>query len=211
MNLYLIRHAESIANTQGVYQGQTYDTGLSPLGKKQAAALKERLKDEQIDALYSSPSLRCVETARPLSKYQGLEIITNKNLLEISHGDWEGKTRKEIEKLFPGQLRIWKEKPNEIQMPNGENIHEVKKRVESFLEGLRKIYEQKNVLACAHDAILRIILAPILNLDYDKIWGIQLDSAAITRVAWSSPKTVISLNDSKHLKDLLADTSKHAL
>ena len=37
--IYLVRHAESLANAQGIYQGQTYDTPLSNLGKKQAAAL----------------------------------------------------------------------------------------------------------------------------------------------------------------------------
>lgn len=211
MKLYLIRHAESIANMQGIYQGQTYNTGLSPLGKKQAEALKDQLRQKNIEAIYSSPSRRCLETVKPLSITRGLKIYQDKNLLEINHGDWEGKTKEYIKKLFPRQLKCWKVKPTEVQMPNGENIFEVKKRIEKILDELKENYREKTLLVCTHDAVIRTFLAPLLNLPLDDIFKINLATAAITTAVWTSPWSIVELNDKGHLKGALADISRHAL
>lgn len=54
--IFFIRHAESIANTQGIYQGQTYDTPLSPLGVRQARLLAQRLARENLSFVIASPS-----------------------------------------------------------------------------------------------------------------------------------------------------------
>lgn len=210
MKLYLIRHAESIANTKGIYQGQTHDTDLSPLGKRQAEALKRRLKDKKIEALYSSPALRCLQTIRSLSEIKGLEITTHKNLLEINHGDWEGKTKEEIEKLYPRQLKIWRETPSRIQMPTGENLLEVKKRVEKSLKDIKQKNPDKSVLICSHDAVLRTILAPLLRFPLDNIWEIPLEGAAVTEISLIEERIIV-LNDTEHLRGLRSDITRHAL
>jgi len=62
-SIIVVRHAESVANTEGIYQGQTYDTDLSELGKKQTKALANRLNDLELRKIITSPLKRTYKTA----------------------------------------------------------------------------------------------------------------------------------------------------
>lgn len=92
MKLIIVRHAESKANVKGIRQGQKIDTPLSKLGKEQAKKVAERLKNEKIDAIYSSDLKRAKETAEEIAKHHKLKVRLNKKLRERDHHnkeDWE--------------------------------------------------------------------------------------------------------------------------
>jgi broad specificity phosphatase PhoE len=82
MRLILIRHGESKANAKGIRQGQDLDSPLSRNGKRQAKKLAKRLKDEKIDAIYSSDLKRAKQTAKFIAKSHRLKIIFDKRLRE---------------------------------------------------------------------------------------------------------------------------------
>jgi broad specificity phosphatase PhoE len=67
MRLILVRHAQTEGNVKRVLEGP--EGKLSTLGARQAAAVAKRLKDEDPDAIYSSPYLRTRETAQAIAKY----------------------------------------------------------------------------------------------------------------------------------------------
>lgn len=79
--IYLIRHAESIANTQGKYQGQTYDTPLSPLGEMQSQALRNRFVGTRFDQVFSSPLKRTTQTAMAISQ----NVTFASEIVETNH------------------------------------------------------------------------------------------------------------------------------
>src|SRR3989344_1356654 len=54
-NIVVVSHAESIGNSEGIFQGQTFDSDLSELGKKQAKALAKRLKIFGARKIITSP------------------------------------------------------------------------------------------------------------------------------------------------------------
>jgi probable phosphoglycerate mutase len=60
----LVRHGETDWNRQHRIQGGSSDTPLNPEGKKQARELALRLSASSIEAIYSSPLKRALETAR---------------------------------------------------------------------------------------------------------------------------------------------------
>ncbi len=68
MKLILTRHGETIENKEGSLQGHLPGR-LSETGKEQARKLALRLKDEKIDAIYSSDLVRTVDTAREIAKH----------------------------------------------------------------------------------------------------------------------------------------------
>lgn len=74
MLLYIIRHGEP-----GV------DGALTELGLKQAEAVGERLCKSKIDKIYSSPFLRARQTAKPLCRMLGKEMIIEEWAHEIGH------------------------------------------------------------------------------------------------------------------------------
>jgi broad specificity phosphatase PhoE len=82
MLAYAIRHAESLANAD---QDDSLDAGLSSLGRRQVQALAERYASTRITAIYSSPFLRCLETAGPIARALNLSVRLRPELCEYHH------------------------------------------------------------------------------------------------------------------------------
>lgn len=62
------------AGDRARWQGKQDERPLTPVGRRQAAALADALAHEPIDTLYSSPALRCRQTIEPLEERLGLPI-----------------------------------------------------------------------------------------------------------------------------------------
>lgn len=67
LQLYLIRHAESLGNIEMHGDSDRVNPPLSPHGEEQARALGERFAENKPDVLYSSPLLRARQTAQALN------------------------------------------------------------------------------------------------------------------------------------------------
>ncbi|HEX7526613.1 MAG TPA: histidine phosphatase family protein [Gaiellaceae bacterium] len=87
--LLLIRHGETDWNAEGRLQGHT-DRPLNDHGRRQAAALAERLAGEAVAAVYSSDLARARETAEILAERLGLPVVDDPDLRERNWGNWEG-------------------------------------------------------------------------------------------------------------------------
>ncbi|QQS38744.1 histidine phosphatase family protein [Candidatus Woesebacteria bacterium] len=210
--ILVARHAESIANTKGIYQGQTYNTGLSPLGKKQAKALAESLTRD-IDQIISSPLKRTMETARIVSQKIGVEVVYEHAIIETNHGEWEGKNIKWIKNNYPEVFDLWQNMPSKAVFPFGEKFVETAGRVRNYIMG--KTW-QGNSLLITHDNIVRVMVCMAEKRPIDDLWKFKLDPAAVTEfdivgVNGSKELKLVKLNDTEHLTKLRSDLSSHAL
>ena len=79
VTLELVPHAEAV--DPGGWLRSHDDRPLSPRGWDQASRLAEELGSD-VDAIYSSPALRCVQTVEPLSKASGRAIAVHEGLRE---------------------------------------------------------------------------------------------------------------------------------
>lgn len=79
--LFVVRHGETKANEDGIEAGPL-DYPLARKGLKDAAFIAKALSKVKIDAVYSSPILRAVETAKILAKPHGLKVKTLEELVE---------------------------------------------------------------------------------------------------------------------------------
>lgn len=95
LRIHLIRHGETDANVFGQYIGSKTDMPISPEGFKKLQNLVANIPYPEIDCLYSSPMLRCRQTAAVL--YPDMGLVTVDNLKEYDFGDFEGKTAAELE------------------------------------------------------------------------------------------------------------------
>src|SRR5919197_4355319 len=107
MKLYFVRHGESEANLQHVISNRASPFGLTELGRKQAYALAENLKDIPISAIYSSPVLRARETADILSQSFHLPYQVTEALREYDCGILEEKSDEESWKLHREIAEEW--------------------------------------------------------------------------------------------------------
>ncbi len=204
--LHLIRHGESEANRAGVYQGQSYDTPLTKKGVKQAVAVAKILPGVKADVVYTSPLRRTYETALEIQKTTRLKLKTNDNLLEISHGKWEGKKPEEFDKREKARLEKWRRNPVGIQMPEGENIDDVVKRCCFFVDELKS----GRYIVVAHDLVIRVIASMALRHDFKYLWKYHLDNCGVTTVSFD-PYRLVSLNQNFHLNGVRSLLNRQAL
>src|SRR5262249_10130075 len=118
--LYLVRHGATPLTAEDRFSGSE-NVHLSEEGHHQVKQLAQRLAEEQIDMVYGSPLDRTVETATILAKPHKLKLITRDGLREISHGHWEGLTRKEVEERFPEEYAAWESDPFTFAPAGGES------------------------------------------------------------------------------------------
>ena len=203
--IYFIRHAESVANTQGVYQGQTYDTPLSPLGLKQARALAGRLSGIKFDKVYTSPLLRCCQTAGAFtSSWQA-----DPALLETNHGAWKGRSKTDIATVWPDLYRQWLTQPSQVQFPGGEHFRQTLDRAASWLKSVSA--SGRTLAAVTHVNIIQALLTRLFNRPLDAIWDFPLQPTSLTLIETHSPAQVIYWGDANHLLRLQSDLNHHAL
>jgi probable phosphoglycerate mutase len=72
--IYLVRHGATQLTQEDRFAGSS-DVNLSAEGQRQVASLAERLKNDKLDAIYTSPLGRTLETARILGSPHGLQPI----------------------------------------------------------------------------------------------------------------------------------------
>src|SRR5436853_751957 len=104
--VFIVRHGATVLSTEDRFAGET-DVALSDEGREQTRRLAARLSHERITAIFASPLGRTIETAQILAAPHKLEVQPRDGLREISHGRWEGMTRREVEQKFPEEAMEW--------------------------------------------------------------------------------------------------------
>jgi probable phosphoglycerate mutase len=162
--LYLVRHGATQLTAEDRFSGAV-GVDLSDEGRWQAARLGERLKSEKPAALYCSPLSRTVDTARAVAGPCGLQIETRDGLKEISHGRWEGLTRKEVEEQYPDEYSAWNEDPFTFAPQGGESGVGVLARALPVIREIVKKHEGERVVVVSHKATIRLLLSSLLGFD----------------------------------------------
>lgn len=126
--IILVRHGETDWNLERRIQGGSSNPPLNERGREQAESLARRLEREKIQAVYSSPLKRGLDTARTIARCHKLEVATEPSLREIEAGDLEGATLAELGRHF-SELLI-QNAGGEIfpRVPGGESLPEVQQR-----------------------------------------------------------------------------------
>ncbi|MEN9767297.1 MAG: hypothetical protein RLZZ32_1257 [Cyanobacteriota bacterium] len=214
--LLLVRHGETDWNRQGRFQGQI-DIPLNENGLAQAAAAGDFLRRVRFDRAYTSSMARPRQTAEGILKHHpGVPLTSVRHLVEIGHGEWEGCLEEEISASWADLLADWKRAPETVQMPEGENIHEVWER---SLVGWNTIAASldasETALVVAHDAVNKTILCALLGLTPADIWAVKQGNGGVTVIDYphgtDQPPVVVCLNQTAHLGGVLDRTAAGAL
>ncbi len=158
MTIYLITHTETYYNRRRIFCGQR-DSRLTPLGHRQAEAIGRKLKNEKIDAVFTSPLGRCLETLKHIKKYHpDIKVIKDPRLIERDYGRLTGKSKVKYRQQHPKLYQIY-HRSYETAPPGGESMIKVSKRVLSFLkDALRYLKKKKaDALIIGHNNSVRPI------------------------------------------------------
>ena len=162
--LYLVRHGATQLTAEDRFSG-AIGVDLSEEGRAQAARLGERLRHDQMTAVYASPLSRTVETARIIAEACGLEIQLREGLREVSHGHWEGLTRREVETRYADEYAAWEEDPFTFAPEGGESGVAVLARALPVVREVVTTHPAGRVLVVSHKGTLRLILSSLIGLD----------------------------------------------
>lgn len=213
VRIILIRHGETQWNIEGRYQGQE-DTHLSERGLKQGHLVAAGLKDVPLDVAISSPLERSFMTCSFCAAFHHLPVLKDKRLLEINHGDWEGRLAGEIQAQYPEEFHAWHTQPEKVTMPGkgGESLEDVRRRVRAAFDDYAKTYEGKTVLVAAHDAVNKAIICDILGLDMSHFWQIKQDNTCINVLEYQAGIwRLVLLNSTAHMGYLFSGIEQKGL
>lgn len=164
--VYLVRHAKSVGNTERIFQGRS-NLGLSSEGIAQLPQLAERFRKIPLDAIYSSPLQRAMQTAEAVNHYHHLPVQTEEGLCEIFAGEWEMKHFSDLPVLFPDQWRLWCEDEAHFCAPNGESIVQVHHRLSSTIDCIAAKTTEKSLQWFPTDAHYAAIYA----MHWEFLWS----------------------------------------
>ena len=190
MELVLVRHAEVSDEARGRCYGR-FDVPLSEVGRAQCEALAARLSTENVASVLSSPSMRARDTAEAIAQSHGLDVFVLEELSEVDFGAFEGLTYDEIAAAWPDVYAEWMARPAVVTFPGGETFADVKKRVAEAVLRLRADHDERLVVAVTHGGVVRAVLAEALDLPDDRVFGVAIEPASMTRVEWQDGITIV--------------------
>jgi len=193
VELILVRHALPVRreNSDG-----PADPELSTDGHSQAELFARYMSEEHIDALYSSPLKRAIQTANPLAALKNLETVIEDGVAEF---DQHSNEYIPVEELKATNDPRWQEIVNG-NWNSPEDSAEFTQRVIDSLEKIVSLHRGGRVVVTCHGGVINEYLAYVLKLDSQQFFYPNYTS--IHRIAASSNghRSILSINETSHLR-----------
>ncbi len=208
--LLLIRHGQTLHNTQGLVSGRS-DVPITEIGHQQAKLMAERVKAEYaVDVLYASPLQRAMQTAEYLAQACNLPVVPNQDLIEYGFGDLSDTKAALLRDTIPAlheQIVTWFESnfsdhPIRPHIPGSEPIEELKNRIQAFTDMILKKHPGKLVAAVSHGGFIKSFLYYYTGGDFSRYVPFWVDNVSLSIVDFYRGNPVIRLfNDNSHIHE----------
>ena len=175
--LILVRHGPT-ADTGKRLTGRLPGVALTPAGHRAAAALARSLGEVPLVAVYTSPALRCRETAALLAEPHGLRPRVYPRLADTDYGSWSGRSLAVVRRTT--LWRLVEATPSRVRFPDGEALTEVQARAIAACEALTARHPDATLAVVTHADIIGTALAHYLGMPLDLYRRLTLDPAAAT-------------------------------
>jgi probable phosphoglycerate mutase len=197
----LVRHGQNDWVDKKRLAGWTPGVHLNDEGKRQVELLAERLNSLPVKAIYSSPLVRCTETADIIARQRGLEVQINESIGEVRYGSWEGKKLKKLTK----KKRKWsaiQHSPSRFQFPGGESFMAVQARAVSAIEDLYQKHTKEVVLVVSHADVIKLLISYYSGTHIDLFQRFVISPASMSVLAFgkSGSVKILRVNDNGSLK-----------
>lgn len=175
--LDFIRHGKPTGNS--TYRGHGIDDPLSKEGWEQ---MWNALNDQSPwDRVVSSPLKRCSHFARSLAEKYDLPVRIEERFKEVGFGDWEGRTRAEIQSTSPAAYEAFYQDPVRNRPPGAEFLEDFFHRVSEGCDEIMRDYAGQHILVVGHAGIIRGVMAHVLHIPPVVAYRVIIGHAGITR------------------------------
>ena len=193
-DVFVLRHGRTGLNAGGQLRGRL-DVPLDEVGLTEAEGLGDTFRTVGLAVIVSSPLQRAVATAEAVARRHGLRVETDRGFADRDWGPWAGHAESEVAARF-GTAEA---------APGVEPVEQFLSRI---LEAVHRLTARANgrpVMAVAHDAVNRALLAHLVPGLGDPpsipqrtgCWNLLRRSSR----AWSAPVVDAVPGDGRHPTD----------
>lgn len=188
----MIRHGLPVRVDEGDGTAGPADPALSERGVEQAEALADWLRHEDVDAIWSSPMRRALETAAPLARELGLPVTIDEGLCEF---DRHALSYIPIEELKAAGDPRWFELP--------ERPEDFVAAVVAAVERVVAAHPRQRVAVVCHGGVINAYAGHVIGIDDPLFFLPQYTSINRILASSSGPRSIRSLNEHQHVRDLI--------
>ncbi len=197
--IVLVHHGETELNTTGVFRGRA-DVALNERGFAQADAVGAALSAVPVAAVYSSPMVRAMDTARAVASPHGLVPLVEPAFDNIDLGEWQGVAKDLVRREHPELWRLWRDDPDALRIPGGETLAGVRKRAYERTLELVELHPGKRMVIVSHRSVAKLLAGALLGMESGYFWRFYLDNAGYSVFGFSEGAFVmLRWNESCHL------------
>lgn len=183
---YLVRHGQTNANATGIKQGSinTEITHLNDAGKAQVENLHQTFDISNFDRIISSPLFRTLETTDILNAGYNLPISTDKRLIEISYGQWDGLKNANLKAAYPELFDPYVKDvlPSYVKRATrGETFEDVSSRMKECLVETAQKYPDEKILIVTHGFAIKAAMLGLFE-PKDPMMIPEPDNASVTKL-----------------------------
>lgn len=163
--IYIVRHGQGEDNFEGLLNGHR-DRPLTSLGRQQAQLVAEKLREQGIEVIYSSPLKRAHETATIIAEYLGLPVYVEPDLIERDFGVMTGQPLTVIKNLSSEHVLPTEGVTYFLTAEGSEDFPTLYGRGQRVLDSIQKRHPQERVLLVAHGDIGKMVRAAFHGWDW---------------------------------------------
>jgi glucosyl-3-phosphoglycerate phosphatase len=179
-SVVVLRHGRTDHNHTGIWQGQL-DVPLDEVGRLQAKAAAQALRELEPAAIVSSDLARAWETADVLAAATGLPVTADPRLREIDVGRWAGRTVEEIVAAGDGEVLAGWRRGEDVAVGGAERPSHLGRRGAAALREHAEALDGGVLVAVAHGALIRTSVLTLLGVQQDRWQGL----GSLANCAWA--------------------------
>ena len=181
MTVYFVRHGQTEKNRAMRLQGRS-DHPMDETGVVQAAAAGEFFRSNGIrfDAVFSSPLLRAVQTAKLIAG-EDLPVQADDRLIEMDYGPYEGM---DLRTPAPEVLAFFRDFAHTPAPAGMEQLDDVVKRLGVFLEEIAPQYPDQIILVSTHAIAMKAALEYLTPESLGSYWSKYIGNCAVYRAEY---------------------------
>lgn len=177
MRVYIVRHGQTVWNTEGRIQGST-DIELDDTGVTQAKLVSASLEPLGAQAILSSDLKRAAQTAAAIAQCCSIPIHFDPSLRERNMGDWEGRTFDEYRHYVAAICKADDNLGLDVRPSNGESLRDCYERAEPLVSKIQSWGEP--IVVVTHGAMAGSLLCQLLGAGIESVRAFRFANASIT-------------------------------
>ncbi len=181
--IYFIRHGESSLNADANRLSGISDVPMTEAGREHCRILSRFFEAVPVDAVYSSPLARAIETSALIFP-DGPAAEVRGELIEFNYGEFDGVSIEELAPEHPVAMQ-WRDCPGDMTFPGGQSIREY---ADAVFEGMKRLIAStpaQRIACVGHKTMGRLFVAKVLGLQLNAFRAIPMDNCSITELAWA--------------------------